>query len=175
MASISAETSTNISNTDNVKHTNSTKGYTLNIDKAIRNKINACKKVNVDYNFTGGGITSEMDTATFELFRAACTTFYSRLPPEQGQCVIDMSDDKHRKAVVQQTYKVSRKVGPDQVQGYTVNLYPTRNRILINGKCIDLLMEEHLPSIHELMMKPIHEGIVTGASGLNHILGTQMQ
>ena len=172
---ISAETSTNINNTDNVKHTNSTKGYTLNIDRALRNKINACKKVNVDYNFTGGGITGEMDTATFELFRAACTTFYSRLPPEQGQCVIDMSDDKRRKAVVQQTYKVRREVGPNQVQGYTVNLYPTRNRILINGKCIDLLMEEHLPSIHELMMKPIREGIVTGASGLNHILGTQMQ
>ena len=77
---ISAETSTNINNTENVKHTNSTKGYTLNIDRALRNKINACKKVNVDYNFTGGGITGEMDTATFELFRAACTTFYSRLP-----------------------------------------------------------------------------------------------
>ena len=117
----------------------------------------------------------EMDTASFELFRAACTTFYSRLPPEQGSCEINKSEDKNRKAVVQQTYKVRCEVGHDQSQGYTINLYTTCIRILINGKKIDLFMDKHLPAIHELMMKPIYAGTVTGVRGLNDILRSQMQ
>ena len=170
---LSGTNSSNIRLNDNVKHMNSTKGYGLNIDRTLRKKINACREVRVEYSFTGGGITGEMDTATFELFRAACTTFYSRLPPEQGYCEIDMSEDKHRKAVVQQTYKV--KSGPDQSHGYTINLYTTRNRILINGKDVGIFMDEHLAAIHDLMMKPIHAGIVVNAKGLNDILSTQMQ
>lgn len=172
---ISETASVNINCSDNVRHKNSTKGYTLNIDRALRNKINACKQVKVDYSFTGGGIKGEMDTATFELFRTACTTFYSRLPPERGQCEIDMSEDKNRKAVVQQTYKVKREVSSGELIGYTINLYTTCNRILINGKDIDLFMDEHLPAIHDYMMKPIDAGILTGVRGLNHILQTEMQ
>ena len=167
--------SANTSHNDNVTHMNSTKGYTLNIDRALRNKINACRQVRVDYNITGGGITGEMDTASFELFRAAYTTFYSRLPPEQGSCEINMSEDKNRKAGDQQTYKVRCEVGHDQSQGYTINLYTTCNRILINGKKIDLFMDKHLPAIHELMIKPIYAGTVTGVRGLNDILRSQMQ
>ena len=51
-----------------------------------------------------------MDTATVDLFRAACTAFYSRLAPDLGECEIDKYEDKHRKAVVQQTYKVRREI-----------------------------------------------------------------
>ena len=52
--------SANTSHNDNVTHMNSTKGYTLNIDRALRNKINACRQVRVDYNITGGGFTGEI-------------------------------------------------------------------------------------------------------------------
>ena len=61
-------------------------------------------------------------------------------PPEQVQCETDMSQDKNRKAVVQQTHKVKREVSPGILVGYTINAYPTRNRILKNGKDIDLFM-----------------------------------
>ena len=172
---ISGTDSSNLSNAGNVKQLKTTKAYTLNIDRTLRNKISACKKVFVDYNITDGGIIGDMDTATFELFRAACTAFYSRLPPEQGHCEIDMSEDKNRKAIVQQTYKVRREVTPEQTAGYTINLYPTRNRILINGKDIDYFMDSHLPEVHKLMIKPLEAGHITGASELNEILGVQMQ
>ena len=61
-------------------------------------------------------------------------------PPEQVQCETDMSQNKNRKAVVQQTHKVKREVSPGQLLGYTINAYPTRNRILKNGKDINLFM-----------------------------------
>lgn len=74
---------------DNVTHITSVRDYSLNIDRTLRNKINACERAFVEYDCTGGGVPGQMDTATFELFRAACTAFYSRLPPDQGQCEID--------------------------------------------------------------------------------------
>ena len=51
----------------NITHVLSTRDYTLNVNRALRNKINACKEVKVEYELTGGGITRSMDTATFEL------------------------------------------------------------------------------------------------------------
>ena len=56
---------------DNVEHIFSTRDFSLNIDRALKRKINACKEVRVEYDYTAGGITGSMDTATFELFRIA--------------------------------------------------------------------------------------------------------
>ena len=46
----------------------SARDYSLNIDKALKEKIAACRQVKAEYEVTGGGITGRMDTATFELF-----------------------------------------------------------------------------------------------------------
>ena len=76
----------------------STKTYTLNINKALRHKINSCDRVHVEYEVTGGGITGVMDTGTFELFRLACSVFYKNLPKAEGRSVIDYSEDHNRRA-----------------------------------------------------------------------------
>ena len=44
----------------------------------------------------------------------SCTAFYSRVAPDLGDCEIDKCEDKHRKAVVQQTYKVRREIEDGQ-------------------------------------------------------------
>ena len=56
----------------------STKSYTLNINRSLRHKIDACDKVHVEYEATGGGIRGIIDTGTFELFRLACSSFYKK-------------------------------------------------------------------------------------------------
>ena len=56
---------------DNVTHITSIRDYSLNIDRTLRNKINACERAFVEYACTGGGISGQMDMATFELFTAA--------------------------------------------------------------------------------------------------------
>ena len=73
----------------NVTRVLSTIDYTLNVNRALRNKINACKEVKVEYELTGGGITGSMDIATFELFRAACRVSYTSFPEDQGYCEKD--------------------------------------------------------------------------------------
>ena len=66
--------------------------------------MQGCEQVNVDYEVKAGGVTGTLDTASFELFRLACTEFFNKMPPEEGRCVIDYSEDKLKKALVQQTY-----------------------------------------------------------------------
>lgn len=159
--------------TDNIRHIFSTRDFSLNIDRALRRKINGCKQVRVEYECTGGGITGTMDTATFELFRSACTEFYSDLPPEEGTCEIDFSQDKKKKAVVQQTYRF-RHIVDGLETGYTVNLYSTNNKLLINGKDIDTLMDRHLPVLHEIMTQGLRERNIDGVEQFNTILAEQM-
>ena len=151
----------------------STRSYALNINRALRHKIDSCDKVNVEYEVTGGGIRGSMDTGTFELFRLACSAFYKGLPTSEGRSVIDCSEDRHRRAIVQQTYKVERPYNGEQL-GYTLNLYTTKNKLLLNGKDIDQFMDRHLPIIHEIMLKPIRDGQLRSVSHFNEILSSQI-
>ena len=163
----------------NLSQSNSTqvitrRKYALNISKVLRNKIEKCEKVAVEYEVTSGGITGAMDTATFELFRAACTTFYKQIPATDGKCVNNKSFDKHGKAMVQQTYFLKRQVNGNET-GYTLNLYPTKNKMLLNGKDVDWFMDSHLPEIHCCMIQAVQEEGLGSVANYNHILVTQLQ
>ena len=147
-----------------------TRDYTLNIDRTLRTKLNACESVKVNYEIKRGGVTGTLDTASFELLRAACTAFFKNMHAEEGKCVINISEDKRRKAVVQQTYKFTRS-HENEVIGYTLNLYPTRNSLLLNGKDTDTFIDVHLPAIHVLMCKTVKDWEVGSAENLNRILG----
>ena len=89
----------------NVTNVLNTRSYTLNINRTLRNKINARKEVKVEYHLNGGKITGNMDTATIELFRAACRVFYTSFPEDQGTCEITNSNSNNASAV-QHSYKV---------------------------------------------------------------------
>ncbi|MES9882773.1 MAG: hypothetical protein ABW185_18045 [Sedimenticola sp.] len=147
----------------------------MNIDKALRAKLKSCTAVKTEYEVTGGGITGVMDTARFELFRSASSAFYKELPPGEGKCAIDISEDKKGKAVVQQTYKVRRQDSDGQIVGYTLNLYTTTSKILINGKEIDRFINIHLPRIHEIMCRAITEWKADNTDHLNAILAQELQ
>ena len=71
-----------------------TRKYSLNINKTLRKKLQGCEEVYVDYDVTGGGVKGKMDTATFELFRLSCTSFFKDFPEHYDRCVIDFSEDK---------------------------------------------------------------------------------
>ena len=47
----------------NVVCVSSARDYSLNIDKALKKKIAACRQVKAEYKVTGGGITGRVDTA----------------------------------------------------------------------------------------------------------------
>ena len=149
-----------------------TRDYSLNIDKTLKTKLDACDSVNVSYEVKGGGVTGNLDTASFEILRAACSTFYKNLPASEGKCVINVSEDKKCKAQVQQTYKVTRQQDGHEVS-YTLNLYPTKNSLLLNGKDTDTFIDSHLPTIHQLMGQTVQEWEVESLANLNNILSEQ--
>lgn len=86
----------------------STRNYSLNINRTLRKRLQGCEEVKVEYEVTGDGVTGNLDTATFELLRLSCTAFFKDFPEQYDRCVIDFSEDKRRRAVVQQTYRVQK-------------------------------------------------------------------
>ena len=71
-------------------HVTTVRNNNLNINRALRRKLNVFAMVQVDYNVTGGGtcITGTLDTASFELFRLSCTSFYTELSTQEGRRVL---------------------------------------------------------------------------------------
>ena len=132
------------------------------------------KKKKKKYEVTSGGVTGAMDTATFGLFRSACTAFFKHLPATDGRCIQNKSVDKHGQATVQQTYFLKRQINGTDI-GYTLNLYPTNNKMLLNGRDVDWFMDSHLPQIHSIMVQSVQDEGLGSVSNYNHILATQMQ
>lgn len=97
-ADLSQSTDNDLVPSDNVLHTYSTRDYSLNINKTLRKKINACSEVKVEYELTGGEIMGFMDTATFELFCVACKEFYSHFPSQEGYCELNVSEDNKKES-----------------------------------------------------------------------------
>ena len=158
----------------NVALVEAIRDYSLNLDRVLKRKIAACHEVEAEYEVTGGGITGRMDTATCELFRSACRELYREFPPEEGLCKIIDTEDKHGQAIVQNTYKVSRTID-GKVVGYTVNLYRTNNRLLINGRDVDKFMDSHLPLLHQVMIRAMSESRFRDVDAVNRMLAEQMQ
>ena len=81
----------------------------------------------------------------------------------EDRSIKEASEDKNQKAVVQQTYKNQRS-GAEDFLGYTLNLYSTKNKMLLNGKDIDQFMDRHLPIVHEIMFQPVRDGLLRNVS-----------
>ena len=112
----------------------------------------------VEYEIKGGGVTGILDTARFGLHLILHVT--------------DYSEDKQKKALVQQTYRVT---SPTSERMYTLNLYPTNNTVLLNGKNYDKFIEDHLSVILQIMCGAVQDQNLGSVANFNEILGTQMQ
>ena len=100
--------------------------------------------------------------------RSSIVVYY----PKRVHIKIDIGKIR-KKAVVQQTYRFKHVVD-GRVTGYTVNLYSTNNRLLINGKDIDTLMVRHLPVLHEVMCQGLRDDNIESVEKYNSILAEQM-
>ena len=93
--------------------------------------------------------------------------------PKRVHVKLTLVKIRKKKAVVQQTYRFKHAVD-GRVTGYTVNLYSTNNRLLINGKDIDTLMDRHLPVLHEVMCQGLRDDNIESVEKYNSILAEQM-
>ena len=110
-----------------------------------------------------------MDGVSFELFRFSYDDFYKMSDGNRLSVKIDSAKD-NRDNVVHYTYMISLQ----DSTGYTLNLYPTRCSLLINGKATSCFIKPDLPKIHELMSKITTEGRSINIKQLNDMLATQL-
>ena len=128
---------------DNSPHSY-TRGYTLNVDKTWKKKLEAC---NVDYkirsDFKGGNFVFEFSAAMYELYRMALIAhFESRENAAAANIKVQCNDifDKSG-AKVESQIKILK--SPDNDLKYTINLYHTRSKVMVNDAEADGFNAEH--------------------------------
>ena len=149
------------------------KNYTLDITKGLYKNLEATKRnLNVEYKYTNGGIVLTADAVTFELLRLATLNYFEKLPKIIGQANIRKITDKSQATVVQYIIKVIVNNA-----SYTINIYNTSSRRLVNGNGANLFIDKDIPSIHKIVLKGLQEQGVKGLSieELNKQLGSQLQ
>jgi hypothetical protein len=131
---------------------NISKEYKLNINKALKKKLEATQRDrSVSYNHTMGGIVITADAATFELFMSAALSYYKTLNDDVTNIEIQEITDKTRKVVVQYTFRVEL---PSH-QKYTVNLYTTTSKLLVNGKDCEVFIQNEIPNIQTIIVNEV--------------------
>lgn len=60
-------------------------------------------------------------------------------------------------------------------KGYTLNLFPINDKILLNGKEIGLFVDSHLPEIHRIMILSLEKENLSSVSEYNHILDVHLR
>ena len=110
----------------------------MNIDRALAKKLQATQRTfNTNIEVKEGGITLTADAATFELLKEATLSIFNEN--------ISKITDKTGKNIVQFTVRVGT--------SYTINIYTTTSRFLINGKHVNRFLESDLLQIYELASK----------------------
>lgn len=122
--------------------------YTLNTEKAILKKLSAARRVmDLTYRVTGGGLIGTADAATYELLKWAMIKYFEG----DRAARVEHTSDATGKPIVQTTIRWS-----EEEESYTINLYNTKTKFMINGRSVELFMKKHLPEIHKITNSAIN-------------------
>jgi hypothetical protein len=125
--------------------------YTLNITKALHKKLEATKRnLKVEYKYTNGGIVLTADAVIFELLGLAILNYFANLPDILGQANISKITDKSQATIVQHIIKVILNNA-----SYTINIYNTTSRLLVNGNGANHFIAKDSPSIHKIVLEGV--------------------
>ena len=132
--------------------------YVLNKNKALEKKLDACDRVDFSIKTKGANVVIEFDTYNYELFRIVVGALYSEVnfiqtkvtSPVMILSSVKLDDDGHE---VERSFKICHKNFRGEVGRckYTVNMYHTTCRALINGAARSLFVENDLPRIRHAM------------------------
>ena len=126
----------------------SSKQYELNIERSLSKKLTAAKRVqHLCIEEKDGGIVITADAATFELVKRAAIVLYTNYPNTNGQAKINECKDSTGRNVVQYTIRIYSSDG----KGYTVNLYSTTSRLMVNGKKPELFLDQYFVEIQNII------------------------
>ena len=121
------------------------RGYTLNHDKAMKKKLNACNaEMKVSTEFKGGGnYIIYFSAAMYELYRNALVQHFECLQEDTDRNIRVTSKDSIdcSGSVVESLIKISSR--NSYRPKYTINLYHTQSKVMVNGKEAHLFNSEH--------------------------------
>ena len=129
--------------------------YALNEQMAVSKKIAACQRrdnyvVNNQYNCA----TVTFNTAAFEIFRENILQFFES-SPDKFVTEVTVTRDQNEK-ITQDTIRVRDKMKRNTPQIYTLNIYRTTSRIMVNGAHHAWFIDDVLPSITDILDKSGH-------------------
>ena len=161
-------------NNDTTRYTTTrSKNFNLNLDRAIARKLEATRRTaNVEYIFTGGGITGKADAVTFELMKNAMQYYYQMLHDDETNMKVEFVKDQDKKGLV---LSMLYKVYAGNKHLYTLTTYYTNCSLLVNGKDTSRFINTDLPAIHETIKQVILNGHKVNLQYLNQLLEEQLQ
>ncbi|MEW8547355.1 MAG: hypothetical protein AB2693_27925, partial [Candidatus Thiodiazotropha sp.] len=146
--------------------------YDLNYDKAIKKKAKAC---NVEYSVRGGvkgeNHVFSFSTAMYELYRDNLIEHLRGLNDNPDANIKVQCKDISEKSgmVVESQLKVyQRAQNGGSKLNYTINLYHTNNRMMVNGKMASRFNTEHLRITEQILARE-------QVSILNQAMSAQIQ
>ncbi|KAH3846856.1 hypothetical protein DPMN_089162 [Dreissena polymorpha] len=118
--------------------------YNLTVNGNLAKKLEAANRTqSIECEVTGGFVITA-DLTTFELLKTVSLHFYGNEPGVKNETTIDTTYDKSGKNVVMYAIRHT---------SYTLNIYNTRSRFLINGKNVHLFIDDHLKQIQRLVQQ----------------------
>ena len=147
------------------------KPYKLNVDKNLSKKLAATKRTqHLCIEEKDGGMVVTADAAMFELFKRAALVLYTDYPPEKGHVKVDEITDSSKKNIVQYIIRVHT----PQNKGYTLNIYLTTSRLLVNGKNCSLFRDNDLQKIQDIIDKATFTEQIPNIDKLNSLIAMQI-
>ena len=132
--------------------------YVMDAFKLLKRKLNLTYADPLKYEVKSNNVVLELSTAAFEIVRDALIKRFNDYPAGRNNtyhCDIHTKVDKQNaiESEVVKVYQGRRKTSVYQKdkQVFTMNLYRTTNKILVNGADIDTFLAVEMPLITELI------------------------
>ena len=146
-------------------------GYELSIEKSLCKKLAATKRVqHLSIVEKDGGTILTADAAMFELIREAAITYYKNYPQKFGQAKIETVTDSSKRNVVQHTIRVWLNEG----NGYTLNIYLTTSRLMVNGKCAETFLDRDIHEVQKIVKTATFNDKSLDLGKLNNFIAEQV-
>jgi len=155
----------------NLVQINREKEFSLNLEKTLEKKILATKReVQFEYHQTGGGIVGNADAITYELVKNAIPYYYDNMI----NCTrrVEITKDNDKKGLNLSTVF---KVYDEDKHQYTLTLYNTKCKFLVNGKGTRTFIDDDLPHIHKVIKEVVLNGKHIDVKNLNEKLEDELK
>ena len=127
--------------------TQSKTNYNINPDKALQQKLEAASREDVSVELKHGNLVIIFSTAVFEAFRSVLRSIMNSNPFPDTKWIYGLRRSRNGMKTAEETVSVVRANN----QLYRINLYLTTSTVNVNGKQLQILIDDHLPLIIEMM------------------------